>query len=315
MPKYLITGGAGFIGSNIAEKLIRNGHTVKIIDNLATGKFENIQKFITRVEFICGDLVDYSMVQKAVEGVDYIIHQAAIPSVPRSIADPISTNESIVTATVNLFKAAVEAKTVKRIVQAASSSAYGDTPTLPKIEDMIPNPLSPYAVAKLTQEYYAKAFYNVYGLEVLSLRYFNVFGPKQDPNSFYSAVVPKFITLMLQGKQPTILGDGLTSRDFTYIENVIEANLLACTCKWPGNAEVMNIGCGEKITLNELVDYINKILKTNINPIYSETRAGDVKHSLADITKARTILGYEPKVGVREGLEKLVEWIKMEAEY
>jgi nucleoside-diphosphate-sugar epimerase len=309
MSKYLVTGGAGFIGSNIAEKLIQNGNSVKIIDNLITGKFENIQKYITNVDFICGDLSDYSVARKAVEGVDYIIHQAAIPSVPRSVADPIATNESIVTATVNLFKAAVDAKTVKRIVQAASSSAYGDTPTLPKKEDMIPNPLSPYAVAKLTQEYYAKAFNNVYGLEVLSLRYFNVFGPKQDPNSFYSAVVPKFITLMLQGKQPTILGDGLTSRDFTYIDNVIEANLLACTCKWPGNAEVMNIGCGEKITLNELVDYINKILKTNINPIYSETRAGDVKHSLADITKASTILGYEPKVGVREGLEKLVQFI------
>ena len=243
---------------------------------------------------------------------DYVIHQAAIPSVPRSISDPLLTNQSIVTATVNLFRAAVEAKTIKRIVQATSSSAYGDTPTLPKNEDMIPNPLSPYAVAKLTQEYYAKSFYNVYGIEVLSLRYFNVFGPKQDPNSFYSAVIPKFISLMLQGKQPTIHGDGQTSRDFTYIDNVIEANLLACICKWPGNSEVMNIGCGEKITLNELVDYINKIIYTEIKPIHTETRAGDVKHSLADINKARAILGYEPKINVREGLVKLVEWMKFE---
>ena len=310
MSKYLITGGAGFIGSNIAENLINAGHSVRVIDNLSTGKLENIQPFMDKIDFIQADLTDYSTAQKAVDGVDYIIHQAAIPSVPRSVADPMATNESIVTATVNLFKAAVDAKTVKRIVQAASSSAYGDTPTLPKKEDMIPNPLSPYAVAKLTQEYYAKAFYNVYGLEVLSLRYFNIFGPKQDPTSFYSAVIPKFITIMMQGKQPVIYGDGLTSRDFTYIDNVVDANLRACTCAWPGNAEVMNIGCGERITLNNLIESINSILGMYIEPKYEGERIGDVKHSLADITKAKSIIGYEPKVSVNEGLKKLVDWMK-----
>lgn len=310
MSKYLVTGGAGFIGSNIVERLINEGHTVRVIDNLSTGKFDNIKDFINKIEFICGDLVNYRVAQKSVEGMDYIIHQAAIPSVPRSVADPVATNESIVTATVNLFKAAVEAKTVKRIVQAASSSAYGDTPTLPKREDMIPNPLSPYAVAKLTQEFYAKAFYNVYGLEVLSLRYFNIFGPKQDPFSFYSAVIPKFIRIIMNAQQPVIFGDGETSRDFTYVENVIEANLAACICTWPGNAEVINIGCGERITLNQLVENINKILQTNIMPVYENARVGDVKHSLADISKAKAILGYEPRVSVYEGLKHLVEFMR-----
>lgn len=306
--KYLVTGGAGFIGSNIVEKLLSLGHSVRVVDNLSTGKFENIEKFIHDIEFICGDLADPRIAQKAVAGIDYISHQAAIPSVPRSIADPITSNESMVSATVSLFKAAVDEKTVKRIVQAASSSAYGDTPTLPKKEDMNPNPLSPYAVAKLTQEYYAKAFYNVYGLEILSLRYFNVFGPKQDPYSLYSAVIPKFIDIMTGGKQPVIYGDGLTSRDFTYIDNVVDANLNALTCQWPGDAEVINIGCGEKITLNELVDMLNKILGISIKPVYEAERVGDVKHSLADITKAEAVIGYRSKVGVYEGLEKLVKW-------
>ncbi|MCX8130845.1 MAG: SDR family oxidoreductase [Clostridia bacterium] len=309
MASYLVTGGAGFIGSNIVERLLKDGNKVRIVDNLVTGKFDNIREFIDIADFICGDLADYRIAEKAVDGIDYIIHQAAIPSVPRSVKDPIATNESIVTATVNLFKAAVEGKSVKRVVQAASSSAYGDTPTLPKREDMIPNPLSPYAVAKLTQEYYGKAFYNVYGLEVLSLRYFNVFGPKQDPKSFYSAVIPKFISIIMEGKQPTIYGDGETSRDFTYIDNVVEANLSACLCKWPGSSEVMNIGCGERISLNELVVKINSILSTDIIPLYAETRVGDVKHSLADITKAKEILGYDVKVSVDEGLRKLIKWL------
>lgn len=310
MSHFLVTGGAGFIGSNIVEALIKNGHTVRVVDNLSTGKFENIKELISDIEFICGSLEDYYIAQKSVDGIDFIIHQAAIPSVPRSVKDPISTNESIITATVNLFRAAVEAKNVKRIVQAASSSAYGDTPTLPKKEDMTPNPLSPYAVAKLTQEYYAKAFYNVYGLEILSLRYFNIFGPKQDPKSFYSAVIPKFITLILEGKQPVIYGEGQTSRDFTYIDNVVEANMLACTCKWPGAAEVINIGCGDRITLNDLVKNINSILGTSIEPLYDQERVGDVKHSLAGITKAQKLLGYKVNVNVYDGLKKLVEWYK-----
>lgn len=310
MANYLVTGGAGFIGSNITEKLVELGHNVRVVDNLATGSMDNLKEITTKIDFINGDLSDYKVAEKVTDGIEYILHEAAIPSVPRSVQNPVATNESIVTATVNLLNAAVNSKSVKRIVQAASSSAYGDTPTLPKSEDMIPNPLSPYAVAKLTQEYYGKAFYNVYGLEVFSLRYFNVFGPRQDPKSFYSAVIPKFISMLMEGKQPVIYGDGLTSRDFTYIDNVVEANLSACTCKWPGSSEVINIGCGERITLNELVYKINTILNTDIAPLYNETRVGDVKHSLADITKAKQILGYEPKVDTDMGLKKLIIYMK-----
>lgn len=310
MFKYLVTGGAGFIGSNIVERLVKLRYSVRIVDNLSTGKFENIQEFLGKVEFICGDLSDYSIARRAVEGVDYVLHQAAIPSVPLSVKDPIASNDSMVTATVNLLKACVESGTVKRVVQAASSAAYGDNPILPKQEEMGPYPLSPYAVAKLTQEYYGKAFYNIYGLEVISLRYFNVFGPKQDPNSYYSAVIPKFISLMIRGERPTIFGDGLTSRDFIYIDNVIDANLLACTCPWPDNAQVINIGCGESYTLNELIEILNSILSTNILPKYEKERVGDIKHSVADISRAGEILGYNVKVDFYKGLEKLINWYK-----
>jgi len=306
MSIYLVTGGAGFIGSNIVGKLVELGHSVRVVDNLATGRQENIKEYLEKIDFVCGDLSDFSIAKKVVDGTDYIIHQAAIPSVPRSIIDPLATNDSIVTSTVNIFKAAVDCGSVKRIVQASSSSAYGNTKVLPKIESMNPDPLSPYAVAKLTQEYYGRAFYNVYGLEIISLRYFNVFGPKQDPKSVYSAVIPKFISCLLEGESPVIYGDGETSRDFSYIENVVEANLLACTCKWTGESEVINIGCGKRITLNQLVEYLNLILELDIKPIYKDTRVGDVKHSMADITKAVNILGYEPKVDVYSGLRKLV---------
>lgn len=310
MSKYLITGGAGFIGSNIVESLVEQGQNVRVVDDLSTGKLDNIRGFLDRIEFIQGDLSNFAVAQKSLEGVDYILHQAAIPSVQRSIDDPAATNQSIVTATVNLFKAAVDSGTVRRIVQAASSSAYGDTEVLPKQEDMLPNPLSPYAAAKLTQEYYAKAFYSSYGLEILSLRYFNVFGPKQDPTSFYSAVIPKFAAMMLRGEQPIIFGDGLTSRDFTYIDNVVNANLLACKCPWPGHAEVINIGSGEKFTLNELVDRLNTLLGTGLEPIYEAAKKGDVKHSLADISKAQRILGYSVGTSFDAGLQKLVRWIQ-----
>lgn len=310
MVKYLVTGGAGFIGSNIVKKLLELGYSVKVVDNLSTGKLKNIKEFINDIEFTCGDLADYKVAKKAVKDIDYVIHQAAIPSVPKSIEDPVGTNESMVTATVNLLKAAVESKTVKRVVQAASSSAYGDIPTLPLREDMTPKPLSPYAVSKLTQEYYGKAFYYVYGLEVISLRYFNVFGPKQDPFSFYSAVVPKFLSMIMEGKPPIIYGDGHTSRDFVYIDNVVQANLLACNFKWRGSPEVINIGCGERISLNELIAMLNKILKTNITPVYESERVGDIKHSLADVNKAKELLGYQVKVDVYEGLSKLVNWFR-----
>jgi nucleoside-diphosphate-sugar epimerase len=310
MEKYLVTGGAGFIGSNIVERLLGNGHKVRVVDNLSTGKFENIREFIDDIEFICGDISDYKTARKAVEGIDYIMHHAALPSVVLSVDDPVGANESIVTSTVNIFKAAVECKSVKRIVQAVSAAAYGNAPELPKREDMLPDPLSPYAVAKLTQEYYAKAFYNVYGLEVLSLRYFNVFGPKQDPKSFYSGVISIFTSQMLAGKGPTIYGDGLTTRDFVYIDNIVDANLMACKCKWPGSSEVINIGCGKSISLNELVAMTNDILEKNLAITYDKPRIGDVLHSVADISKAQNILGYTPKVNVYDGLLKLVQWMK-----
>lgn len=308
--RFLVTGGAGFIGSNIVERLLKLGHTVRVVDNFSNGRFENIQDFINDIDFICGDLTDFKVAQKCVEDMEYIIHQAAINSVPRSIADPIYTNENAVTTTVNLFKAAVDCKTIKRIVQASSSSVYGNTPILPKKEDMIPNPLSPYAVAKLTQEYYAKAFNNVYGIEIISLRYFNVFGPKQNSNSPYSAVIPKFLKLMLQGKRPTIYGDGQTSRDFTFVDNVVDANMLATSCDWPGNADPINIACGGRISLNELIDMINNILGTNIVPLYESERTGDVKHARADIQKAKDILNFKCKVGIYEGLEKMTKWFR-----
>ena len=310
MSKYLVTGGAGFIGSNIAEQLAERGHFVRVVDNLSTGKFENIRNFIDKIEFICGDLADYKVACRAVEGMDYILHHAAIPSVQRSVDDPVSTNASIVTATVTLFKAAVESGSVKRIVQAASSAAYGDSQGLPKREDMMPEPLSPYAAAKLAQEYYGRAFYRTYGLEVLSLRYFNVFGPRQDPGSHYSAVIPRFLSLMLQGKRPTIFGDGSASRDFIYIDNIVEANLLACECKWPGDALALNIGCGQGITIYELARKLNSIMGTDLPPVFEEPRAGDILHSVADIAKAKQILGFQVRVGFEEGLRKLVDWFR-----
>jgi nucleoside-diphosphate-sugar epimerase len=308
MAKYLVTGGAGFIGSSIVQRLVEEGQKVRVIDNLSTGRFKNIEDIIGKIDFIYGDLSKYSMAQKAVYGIDYILHQAAIPSVPRSVEEPQVTNESTVTASINLLRAAVEAKTVKRVVQAASSAAYGNTLEIPKREDMVPNPISPYAAAKLSQEYYGKTFFYTYGIEVLSLRYFNVFGPKQIPNSPYAAVIPKFIEAMLEGISPVIYGDGTTSRDFTYIDNVVDANLLACTSKWPGSPEIINIGCGERISLNELVEMLNYILGTDIKPLYEDFRTCDVKHSLADISKAKQILGYIPKTKVYEGLCRLVEW-------
>ncbi len=310
MKKYLVTGGAGFIGSSLVEYLLASGQSVRVLDNLSTGKFENIAPFCPDIEFICGDLSDYRVALKSVAGVDYVLHQAAIPSVQRSVEDPVASNQSIVTATVCLLRACAEVGTVRRVVQAASSSAYGDTPVLPKHEDMTPNPKSPYAVAKLSQEYYGRAFYNVTGLETLSLRYFNIFGPRQDPNSIYSAVIPKFIQRMMRGEAPTIYGDGETSRDFTYIDNVVRANILACNCPWPGAAETINIGCGSRITLNQLVGVLNRILGTELEPNYGESRAGDVKHSLADISKARRILGYEPEVSAEQGLTRLVDWYR-----
>ena len=305
---YLVTGGAGFIGSHLVEELVRQGQEVRVIDNLATGKKENIEPFLPKVEFIEGDIRDLEIVRDAMHGVDYVLHQAAVPSVPRSVKDPLTSNSVNVEGTLNILIAARDAD-VKRVVYASSSSVYGDTPVLPKHEDMKQEPLSPYAVSKLGGELYCKAFHHVYGLETVALRYFNVFGPRQDPKSQYAAVVPKFITALLHGEPPTIFGDGEQSRDFTYIENVVEANLLAA--KAPDVAgEVFNIACGERITVNELASALAGLIGIKIEPEHTLGRSGDVRHSLADISKAKKLLGYKGEVAVREGLRQTVEWYK-----
>ncbi|MDI6793012.1 MAG: SDR family oxidoreductase [bacterium] len=305
---YLITGGAGFIGSNIVHTLVKAkaGAEVRVMDNFATGKRENLAGLEDRFELFEADIRDMAAVRQAVDGADYVLHQAALPSVPRSIEDPISANEVNITGTLNVLVAARDAG-VKRVVYAGSSSAYGDSEALPKQEDMVPNPLSPYAVNKLTGEWYCRIFYKLYGLETVCLRYFNIFGPRQDPASQYSAVIPKFIDALAKRTPPTIYGDGEQSRDFTYIDNTVAANLAATTA--PGAAgKVFNIACGERFTLNKLLAELKDIMGVDIPANYADSRPGDVKHSLADISKAEKILGYNPEVKFREGLVKTVEW-------
>ncbi len=306
MDRYLVTGGAGFIGSNIVKELVSRGDFVKVIDNFSTGRKENIESFVKKIDLIEGDLRKIEDVRAAVSGVDFVLHQAAIPSVPRSVDDPVSTNSSNVDGTLNLLVAAKNAG-VRRVVVVSSSSVYGNTEKLPKVETMAPNPASPYAVSKYAEELYGKVFYEIYGLETVSLRYFNVFGPNQNPNSHYAAVVPKFITKMLKGESPIVYGDGEQTRDFTYVDNVVAANLLAAHSENVGRGEVINIACGEKISINQLVGEINKILGTDIKPIYDKPRIGDVKHSFASIEKAKKLLGYRVKVRFEEGLRKLIE--------
>lgn len=303
---FLVTGGAGFIGSSIVRKLLELGYNVKIIDNFSTGKRENLVEVKDDIEIIEGDIRSYHLVLQAVKGVDYILHQAALPSVPRSINDPITSNEVNVVGTLNILEAAKEYD-VKRVVYASSSSVYGDNPTLPKHEEMMINPLSPYAVSKLAGEKYCRVFSKIYGLETVALRYFNVFGPRQDPTSQYSAVIPKFITAMNNDKQPYIYGDGLQSRDFTYIDNVIDANLKAAlsNCE-PGLA--MNCACGEQIVLKSVIDLINIRLDKNIEPIELDSRPGDIKHSLADISFIKEKINYKPLVDFKTGLNKTIEF-------
>jgi len=310
VPVYLITGIAGFIGSSLARGVLNRGDQVRGIDNLSTGKRENIAEIANNIDFRQADLLDLDAAREACSGVDYVLHEAAIPSVPRSVKDPLESNRANVDATVNLLIAARDAK-VKRVVYAASSSAYGDTPTLPKREDMTPNPISPYAVAKLTGEYYMKSFWRCYGLETVSLRYFNIFGPRQDPTSPYSGVLAKFITQMLHHEQPTIFGDGTQSRDFTYVENVVNANLLACDA--PADqvaAQMFNVATGSRIDLNETFRVLKKLTGYPGEPTYGPEREGDVKHSLADLSLATKHLGYQSAVDFEEGLRRTVDWYR-----
>ena len=306
--KYLVTGGAGFIGSNIVTELLRQGQEIRVLDNFATGKRENILPLMKNpnLTLIEGDLRSFHIVRAAVKGVDYILHQGALPSVPRSINDPITSNDVNILGTLNLLEAAKEFG-VKRVICASSSSIYGNSETLPKIETMPVNPMSPYALTKYAQERYCQVFYSLYGLETVSLRYFNVFGPNQDPTSQYSAVIPKFIRLIQQDKEPVIYGDGSQSRDFTYVENNVRANIQACTAE-KAAGEVINIACGERYTLLDLVKMINEILGKHIEPKFEPERPGDVKHSLAGIEKARELLGYEVRVDFQAGLERTIEF-------
>jgi len=304
---YLVTGGAGFIGSNIVKELLDRNETVRVLDNFATGKRENILLYKDNPNFriIEGDLRSFHVVRDAVKGVDFVLHQGALPSVPRSVNDPITSNDVNILGTLNILEAAKEFK-VKRVVFASSSSVYGNSEFLPKQEDMAVAPLSPYAVSKYAAERYCQIYYQLYGLETVCLRYFNVFGPNQDPTSQYSAVIPKFIKAVNENKQPVIYGDGTQSRDFTFVTNNVEANLLACTAENVAG-EVFNIACGVKYTLIELVDEINKALGKDIQPLFDIDRSGDVKHSLADISKAQNLLNYQVKVNFAEGIKRTVE--------
>lgn len=306
-PKALITGGAGFIGSNLADELIRRGAKVTILDNFLTGFRENLEEITGDFDFVEGDVKNPAIVRKAVEGCELVFHQAALPSVPRSVADPLETHDACVNGTFNVLVAARDAG-VRRLMYAASSSAYGDQETLPKVETMRPEPLSPYAAAKLVGEYYCSVFSNVYGLETFSLRYFNVFGPRQNPASQYSGVISRFIDAFMKGGNPTIYGDGEQSRDFTYIANVVDANIRASEAKG-GIGEVMNVANGERVSLLELFEVVKRITGRDDAVIdFQPERKGDVKHSQADNTLARKYLGYEKVVGLEEGLKRTIEW-------
>jgi nucleoside-diphosphate-sugar epimerase len=310
MSKALVTGGAGFIGSNLTEALLKQGHWVRVLDNFSTGNRKNLffDKEYHSLEIIEGDIRDLSICQRATKDIEYVFHQAALPSVQRSVEDPFTSNSVNVNGTLNVLLAARNAG-AKRFIYASSSSVYGDTPTLPKKEEMPPNPLSPYALQKYIGEQYGRLFFQLYGLETISLRYFNIFGPKQDPDSIYSAVIPKFIDALLQGKSPIIYGDGEQSRDFTYVDNVVQANLLALSAEHL-HGETVNIACGERTSLNQLLNDLKGILGSALSPVYQEPRQGDVRHSLADVRKGKGILNYEPAVGIKIGLRKTVDFFK-----
>jgi len=309
MAVYLITGIGGFIGSSLARELLQRGEQVRGVDNFSTGKRENLAQILGQIDLREADILDLDAMRLACAGADYVLHQAAIPSVPKSVLDPITSNRANADGTVNVLVAARDAK-VKRVIYAASSSVYGDTPTLPKHERMTPDPISPYAVAKLASEHYMISFYRCYGLETVALRYFNIFGRRQDPSSPYSGVLAKFITQMLAGQQPTIFGDGEQSRDFTYIDNAVEANLLACKAPAEVAGNVFNVATGRRVTLNETFKLLQKLTSYPGSPIYGAERGGDIKHSLADISAAEKNLGYKPKVHFEQGLQRTVDWYR-----
>jgi nucleoside-diphosphate-sugar epimerase len=308
MARYLVTGGAGFVGSNIVGELVRRGETVRVIDNFSTGKSENLAEFDGAIELFEADIREITAVNRAMKGVDFVMHEAALASVQRSIDDPVATNEVNVTGTLNLLEAA-RAESVKRFVFASSSSVYGDSEDLPKRESMPTNPKSPYALTKLTGEWYVRIFSQVYGLPTVCLRYFNIFGAKQDPYSDYSAVIPLFIKSLLEGTTPTIFGDGEQSRDFTYIDNVIQANILACAPNVP-SGKVYNVACGDRFTLNHLFDMLKKIIGAESDVAFAKTRIGDVKHSMAAIDEVMNDLGYTVGVDFEDGLNRTVEWYR-----
>ncbi len=327
---YLVTGGGGFIGSHLVGALLQGDNQVRILDNFSTGRRENINELIHRYGFIQdrdyiwtdspphsshnkyrltiieGDIRNLDTCKRAIEGATYVLHQAALPSVPRSIADPLTTHQVNVNGTLNLLLMGRDAG-IKRFVYASSSSVYGDSPLLPKVETITPRPLSPYAASKLMGEYYCQVFSHLWGLQTVCLRYFNIYGPRQDPTSEYAAVIPKFITSLLKGQSPTIYGDGEQSRDFTFIEDCIQANLLACEAA-TGEKRVFNIACGSRVTLNQLYNELASLLRTEISPIYTVSRPGDVKHSLADIQQAKDLLGYQPRFTTKEGLRKTLSY-------
>ncbi len=306
---YLVTGGAGFIGSHIVEELVRRGEKVRVLDNFLTGKRENIAPFQDLIELVEGDIRDFKTCRQALEGIEYVLHQAALPSVPRSIEDPLLAHEINVRGTLNLLMASLEAK-IRKFVFASSSSVYGDHPRLPQKEGNEGMPLSPYAASKSAAEKFCQAFSAVYGLETVSLRYFNIFGPRQDPFSQYAAAIPIFIRKILAEENPEIFGDGEQSRDFTYVSNAVEANLRAIEAPPEAAGGVFNIACGERTTVNILVNEISKLIGTSCEPIYVDTRPGDIKHSFADISAAKTVLGFEPAVNFKQGLKRTVAWYK-----
>jgi nucleoside-diphosphate-sugar epimerase len=307
MAHYLVTGGAGFIGSHLAEELVRRGDRVRVVDNLSTGKRQNLAH-IPDLEFLEGDLADVDVARRAVEGVEFVLHQAALPSVPRSVQDPITSNRANIDATLNLLVAARDAG-VRRVVYAGSSSAYGNTPTLPKVETMPTAPLSPYALQKLVCEQYCQMFTRLYGLQTVTIRYFNVFGPRQDPSSPYSGVISLFISAMCEKRRPTIYGDGEHTRDFTYVANVVDGVLRAVHAP-EASGEVINVATAGRVSLNQLFRAVRDLVGADVEPIYAEPRAGDVRDSQADISKAARLLGYEPSVPFEAGLEKTIAWYR-----